>query len=229
MRATGTGARRAFALQPWLGKFCNSYLTMSTSMQMHPAFFRRATARYNSALALGPADHAFGSQASNLACRICKPTPRLGRCSEARGVRAGWTWFDPAGWGGNALVPVLGDDIAAMVGVDEGLVDLLHRTHRRPAASRRWHSGSASCWLNTAASSSAQRVAVGDAILVQRNVGRCRVGLPKISFARLRKVHADADEDVVGAGGKISIHGTRYGYSVAGEPGMKVISRHADA
>src|SRR5712671_6489141 len=176
------------------------------------------------------ADHTLGDQAVDLARRISEFRQHRGRvlAEFRRHVAQTWLAARKPDRGGDALVPVLFDDVAAMDGMGAGqrLVDRLHRSGRQSAASSRSHSGSASCWLNTAASSarSASRLAMRSLLRAKRGSDPSS-GLP-ISLASLRKVPSLPTPMKISAVrvGKIA-YGTRLGCSLpvscGGLPCMK--------
>ena len=153
------------------------------------------------------ADHAAGDQGLDLASGIAELAEHLGGVLaefRRRAAQARLGALEPDRRG-DALVPILFDDVAAMercAALVSAWSIFCTGPAGRPAASRRSHSGSASCWLNTAASSarSASRLAMRSLLRAKRGSVPSS-GLP-ISLRQLAEgaVIADADEDVVGPG-----------------------------
>src|SRR6478752_4263332 len=90
----------------------------------------------NSALPLGPADHALGDQGIDLARGISEFAEHFARmrAEGRRGAAQARLAALHADGGGDPLVPILFDDVAAMDGVRAGqrLIDRLHRPGRQP-------------------------------------------------------------------------------------------------
>src|SRR5450631_216772 len=158
-----------------------------------------------SALALRSAHHAVGDHRLDVGCGIAELAEHLGR------VLAECRWCAAQAWlracqpdrRGHTLVPILLDNIAAVecVRTLQRLIDFLHRAGRQ---SRREQTVAERFRLMLAEHRRellAQRVAVGDAVLVARKTGiRAESGLADL-LAELAEgaVIAYADEDVVGA------------------------------
>src|SRR5690348_9408041 len=113
----------------------------------------------------------------------------------------------------NALVPIPCDDIAAVNGVraGQGLIDGLHRPGRQSRCQQAIAERSGIVLAEYGGEFVTQRIAIGNAILVASETligGEFRLADLLAELAE-RAVIADADKDVVGAGGK-----DRIGYEV---------------
>src|SRR3982075_2548561 len=156
----------------------------------------------NSTLSLRPADHTLGDQGIDLAPGVSEFGQHFSRMLAGfrRGVAQACLGAFETDRRGDPLVPVLFDDVATMdgVGAGERLVDRLHRSGRQASGEQAIAQRLGVVLTEHRGEFGAQRVAVGDAVLVAR---KTRIGA-EFGFADFLAelaegaVIADADEDV---------------------------------
>src|SRR5712691_8410929 len=129
--------------------------------------------------------HTLGDQVVDLARRISKFRQHRGRvlAEFRRHVAQTWLAARKPDRGGDALVPVLFDDIAAMDGMGAGqrLVDRLHRSGRQSGGKQPIAQRFGVVLAEYGGELGAQRIAVGDTVLVAR---KTRIG-PEFGLADL--------------------------------------------
>src|SRR6266481_8771343 len=181
-----------------------------------------ASGHENSALPFGTADHAFGDQGFDLAPGISEVRQHFGcvRAEFRRDVAQARLGPFEADRGGDPLVPVLFDDVATVdgMGIGQRGIDRLHRPGWQTRGQQAVAERLGVVLAEYRGELGAQRLAVGDAVLVARKTNVAA----ELRFADLLAelaegaVIADADKDIGGAGRKNRV-GHEVGMLVAGE------------